>query len=169
MYRYLDYLADNVKEKYQEIVDDLIERSFPKLKDTDIQVNVSKIRGGGSMSVNYRSLALKVDSSKYPMNKCHMAGIKGAFAHELVHFENLLSWGGMRKSWFDFMYSHSEAYRIKVERATDKKVVDKGLGRKLYINRTIRFRDADEGTEKIKHRYMSPAGIKRYAKKIGKW
>jgi len=153
--------------KYYKIISLLIKKSFPNLRDKKIKVYEKK------------SLKFSADTKKSPwklrirtnplLRKYSDKLLIGVFSHELCHLEAFVE-----QSWFEYYFLRdfkklSDKFIKKEEEETDKKVIRKGYGYELYLQRRYRWNTKDKKIKKLKKFYISPNKIKVYAKSIGKW
>ena len=124
-------------EKCRKIVDELIDRSFPKLKGKNISV------GELSFSKNYTGLALKLPFFRVII--LHKRAINyseklltGILAHELCHLETWEKFP-LRYYFLNVLEGIFKKFRRKVERETDMCSIRKGYGEELYAYRKFRW------------------------------
>ena len=147
-------------EKYQKIIDKLIEDSFPKLKGKKTKIFEFNITNLYALFLPSNSIGVH--------KKCRgfsNRAIKGMLVHELCHAE-FSNKEGIVKSWLIFIiYWFFPKLRRKEEIKTDKLTIKKGYARQLFeITKIIEL----ELNGEIKYG-LSSQEIKFYAKKIKKW
>lgn len=153
---------DNVK-RYQKIVDELIRKSFPKLMGKKIIIELNSLKMG-SMRASRGLFRYKIiiDADKYKDANPHQ--IRGAFAHELMHFEYYASRNYLAYLFYIIHYLLSKQFMLKEEIENDKRTIKRGYGRDLIENRKYRLKGIN--LKNIKFRpYMLPNEIKQYMNK----
>lgn len=158
---------DNYLKRYYSIVNGLILRSFPNLKNKKIKIYESK------------NLKFSADAKKLPwilrirtnprLRKYSKKQLIGIFAHELSHLEKFVN-----DSWFEYYIlryfkAMSKRFIKNEEIETDKQAIRKGYAKELYLQRNSRWKAKGKKIEKIRKLYISPTQIKEYALSIGKW
>ena len=154
-----------MKEKYVLITTNLINASFPKLKDKKIRLLVFRFRFY-AMSVwlppFIRFILMSTRTKDFNENV-----LTGILAHELCHQEKYTEMGILGYIRFAIGFITSRKVQASEERATDRLTIDKGYGRQLYELSEIQYQDKKH--ERINEFYMSLDEIKSYAESIGKW
>ncbi|MFH1425129.1 MAG: hypothetical protein ABIG28_00150 [archaeon] len=153
------------KIKYKKITGKLVRRSFPSLVGKKIFF-IERDLGQFSAMVLWLFPFLRVMLINPTVRGRTNKQTIGLFAHELCHFELFLA-----DSWFKtmigtFWYALSEKRKIEDERETDMLTIRKGYARELYESVV---EGSKNKSEKVLNRYFSPAEIKGYANRIGKW
>jgi len=161
----------SIKES-QKIVDQLIKKSFPELRDKNIKVfEIPKWIVwwvGGFVFKRFVIITKNVTN----LDK---ESLKGLFAHELCHVEDSIKRTYIQEtiqaireslSWlFNTLYSKN------IERKTDLRTIKKGYAKELFKYSSEREKRKPKKTliALYNRGYLSPKQIKSYAKKIGKW
>jgi hypothetical protein len=157
-------------EKYKKIIDQLIKKSFPKLRNEDVKVyEIPKslvwwVHG----FVFCNSIIVTTRVRKFD-KKTQI----GFFAHELCHVESYVDL--KKRSFFIELFGFIWVYLSwafyassskRRERKTGLKVIKKGYARELYHFAVVREK---RYSKMYRHGYLSSKQIKAYAQKIGKW
>lgn len=160
------------KERFQKIINYLIKKSFHKLKDNNIKLKVKKIKKGSMRADGYITKFFRITIDPLYKNATNKQ-ISGAIAHELVHFEDYLDMCFIDSLLLFLKYHFYKKFTEKYEKATDKKVIQKGFAKELYANRAFRLKslskESKNKNKKIARTYLVPDEIKSYAKRIGRW
>lgn len=151
---------------YNKQMQEMIKKSFPKLKNKRIWIyesNNTKFKSA-SADTYYFLFFWRIRLAKrlrtYPKNY-----IKAILAHELGHVEIFQKKNLIGKAIHNVIYFLSRRYREKEEKNVDKLAIEKGYGKELYLFRKYNLSIADEKTkEKIRMYYLSPKEIKKYIK-----
>ena len=160
----------NLGKKYKKIVDELIEKSFPKLKGKIIFVDFIFYKNFAAQVFSFgffKIICLNYDKMKSFSKKELIA----LFCHELSHFEVFSRKTFFEKIIFILFVLFSRKMRFNNERETDMLAIKKGYGKELFLFASGRNkRYSKEKLTKIYNLgYLTPEEIKSYAKKIGKW
>ena len=154
-----------MKEKLEDIIRNLIDKSFPLLKNKKIHLFIFRLRFY-AMSVwippSFRFIVMSTRTSNFNENV-----LTAILAHELCHQERYLKLGTKKYMIFALKFVLSKKEQAKEEMATDKLTIEKGYGRQLYELSEIQF--LDKKHERINEFYMSLEEIKSYSQIIGKW
>lgn len=153
------------KKKYRNIVDKLIKKSYPILKNKRIIIR-EKMPGDFTAYVLKFPFFMIINLDPRARNYSKKL-LTGLFSHELSHLED---WQKHQINYyllFGFKIM-SKKFRIDNERKTDICAINKGYAKQLYSQRKSRW-DEVQKNHPTKEIYMSPQRIKSYAKKIGKW
>jgi hypothetical protein len=155
----------SMKEKYLMIARNLINDSFPILKDKKIQLFIFRFRFY-AMSVwippFIRFIIMSSRTKDFNENV-----ITGIMAHELCHQERYIKMGVFKYLKFVVRFLTSKKVQASEEKATDRLTIEKGYGRQLYELSEIQYRDKKH--ERINMFYLSLEEIKLYSESIGKW
>jgi len=166
---------DEYVEKYREIVNELIDKSFPSLKNEKVKIiEISKYlfwwAGGDVIKFNNKYFIIVTNKIKESDNKA----LKAFFAHELCHVEdykkrnipsiiNIFYYLKEGLSWV-FCTSFSR----ELERKTDIETIKKGYGKELLkwaLERENRY--SKRKLNMLYSRgYLSPKEIKQEMKKL---
>jgi len=156
-------------DRYREIINELMDKSFPELKNIKIHLEIKKLENS-SMWAKRTFLGkyiVIIDPLKY--KNANYNQIEGALAHEFVHFVDY-KMQNIFMFLLDKILYKFRGYKIKKERETDRKAIQRGFAKQLYSNRKFRIKKSTKKYIKnILIFYMSPNEIKSYAKSIGKW
>jgi len=146
-----------------------IRKSYPTLKYAGITFEIKKLKIGSMFArwTSKNAYKVQIDYSKYRL--ATNEEIAGALAHEFIHFEEYSTWTlAKRRRWLA-KYLKSPLLRAKTERRVDKKTIERGFGKALAANRSMRASDmTKEEILKAKRFYMFRDEIAKYAKRIGK-
>lgn len=143
-------------ERYQKIVERLIEKSFPILRNTKIKV-AEKSMKSKARAIYFLWVTKILISPK--LRKYSNRVLKGLFVHELCHFEQFKEWGFIRTALGSLLSLIFLKYREKKEKATDLLAIRKGYGKDLILTkRTLGHRK--------KRFYLSPEEINKYMEKL---
>jgi hypothetical protein len=155
----------SIKEKYAIIAGNLINNSFPLLKDKKIRLFVFRLRFYAlSVWVPFFIRFIVISTRTKSFNENVITGI---LAHELCHQERYLRLGLLKYMKFAIGFLTSRKAQAEEEKATDRLTIEKGYGRQLYELSEIQY--FDKKHEKINEFYMSLEEIKSYSESIGKW
>lgn len=146
------------------IMGELINKSFPILKDIKIKIIEAK-RGRYSAFVrkNWGGYLLIINR-KY-IGIYNNKELKGLLAHELSHVGGWVKKGVWVYLIDGLKYGFSKSYKERYEKETDKKAICKGYRKELKAFREKRWSIKDKNFKKIKRFYLSPKEIENY--KIG--
>jgi hypothetical protein len=154
-----------MKKEYKRITGELINSSFPLLRNKKIYLFILKFRFY-AMSVWIppftRFIIMSTRTKTFNENV-----LKGILAHELCHQERYLKLGVLKFIRFAVVFLISRKAQALEEKATDKLTIEKGYARQLYELTEIQSRDKKH--EKINEFYLSLEEIRRYSESIGKW
>ena len=165
-----DYEKENYRMKYKtevkKIVNKLIKKSFPILKNKRIFVCYFKSKDYSGIALwPLPFLRLLFINEDRRFNKEELTGL---LAHELCHFETYEKRGWVKTVLLGTRYMISQKFRKNEERMTDNLAIEKGYAKRLYKQRLFRW-DSTDKNHKLKEVYMPPKQIKRYAIKNRKW
>ncbi len=168
---YMDY-----KEKYQKIVDELVRKSFPELRERKIKIiEFPNIFIGESFATNGIKNRYIFINKKCRRRK--LIVLRGQFAHELSHLVNdYLDKGFLSSVWHlikkIISFGINTEFSRKIETQVDKETIRRNYRKERYslAEDFITFYGQYFLDKKFYPRgYLSPEEIKSYAKKIGKW
>ncbi len=128
--------------------------------DGEIKIKGSQIDIGAAETRRYpfKKYTIILDSAK--LQNTSDSEMKGLLAHELAHLENYSEKTYFQFALFTLKYLTSEKFRIKTERKTDKKAIERGFGKELLEYRKFRYKTADKKeSEFLKKYYLSPEEI----------
>ena len=163
-----------INKKYQNIVEELVRKSFPKLSRPVKFININP---GFNIGIGTIIRGWKRDYIIYigsQINKKSGKALKGFLTHELCHLEDLQNMSPfmsfIRLNILNDLIMFLPLY-FPLERSADMKSIEKGYARELYQNhKKVESRYPKWLCNIVyKKGYMKPEQIKSYAKKIGKW
>lgn len=148
------------KRKYEKIVKELVNASFPALKNKKIHIRKSIFSKYSASTKIDLFLGLSIwINPKY--NIYNDFELKGLLAHELSHLEDWV----IKGRWYRFVNKLrcflSKDYLKKYEKATDRRAICKGYRKELKAQRKKRWSIKDKNLEKIKNNYLTPEEIER--------
>jgi len=147
-------------EKYRKVVNELINKSFPSLREKKFKIfefGIIRIYGiylfGNFIGMNKKCRDFSEDE------------IKGILGHELCHAEYSNKIGFLKSCLIFIRYWLFLKLRIKEEIKTDKQTIKKGYAKELFeLARKI---ELDLDRKDVRYG-LSSEQIKTYAKKTGK-
>jgi Zn-dependent protease with chaperone function len=154
-----------MKEKYINIVRDLIEKSYPVIRGR--KIHILEIRFRYYAFSIWIPPALRIIAVSRRAVRLSDKALKGLLAHELSHQERYLSMGLQGYLIFIVKYIFSREAREKEEKSTDMVTIEKGYARELHELSVITSRD--ENHKRIQRNYLTPVHIRAYAESKGKW
>jgi Zn-dependent protease with chaperone function len=154
-----------MKEKYINIVRDLIEKSYPVIRGR--KIHILEIRFRYYAFSIWIPPALRIIAVSRRAVRLSDKALKGLLAHELSHQERYLSMGLQGYLIFIVKYIFSREAREKEEKSTDMVTIEKGYARELHELSVITSRD--ENHKHIQRNYLTPVHIRAYAESKGKW
>ena len=155
-------------KKYASICNEIILRSFPTLKNKNIEIYEEKDLPFSADTrkniLGQRRIRTHLRLRKYDRRK-----LIGLFAHELSHLEYFDT-----LNWFSYEFirdfkRYSKKYLIKEEKDADISAIMKGYARELYSQRKSRWDSKDKEGKDKQWMYMSPEEIKKISIKLKKW
>ena len=150
-------------EKYRRIIDKLINKSFPILREKKIYFSYfsgKKYSGGAFWILPFWRVVFINKKRKFSDNQ-----LIGLFVHELGHFEVYQKRGWFLFWFIELFYWISPKFRKKEEKNVDRRIIQKGYA-KEYYSLVKEFYNKKLKNSKY---YFSPEEIKSYAQKIRKW
>ncbi len=145
--------------KNKELVNKLINDSFPELKDRKPKIIESKF----FRNYGYYLIIINVIFITRRRKFSEKEKI-GLLVHELCHAEQSSKMGFFKNIFLFINYLLSKKTRKKIEVQADKIAIKKGYAKELFVS-TKRWEK-----EFGKMRYgLTQLQVKSYAKKIGKW
>lgn len=148
------------KKKYQKVISELVEKSFPELKNENICIEEKRTLNWRARVV-YSFLGMKIIVS-HQLRKFDKKTIQRILIHELSHLSIFKKWGVILTNLNYIYYCFSRRYRVAIERDANLLMIKKGYG-KLVLSAM---------KENIKRGLSYPLTereIKAYAKNMGKW
>lgn len=119
----------NNLQKYQRIVDEIIEKSFPELKEKKIIIK-EKTTFSYRAHVGYYPWGMQIIIS-HQLRKFSHKFIKRILFHELCHLEIFKKWGIIRTNLDFLFYLLSKKHRLKVEKEANILMIKKGYGKQI--------------------------------------
>lgn len=154
-----------MKERCSKIIEELINESFPTLRDKKIHVFVLPLKYF-AWSIWIPGLIRFILINK-ALNNIDDFTMRGNLAHELCHQERYIKMGFVGYIRFVISYFASKSFRREEENVIDKMTIEKGYAKELYEVSQLRMKDKKH--ESIKKLYYQLNDIRTYAEKIGKW
>ncbi len=160
---------DEYIEKYKKIVDKLIVKSFPELKDQEVNISISDKDLRGSLAYAWiPDREICVD--RRLNGRVSEEAMEAVMAHELDHLKRTRMGLGVL---LDILSGFGELFFRRISRrkevAADITAINCGLARGLFEYRSFRLQLDDPSLSRTNSLYLSPDEIKQYAQKIGKW
>ncbi len=163
------------KKKYQRIVDDLIKKSFPELKEKKVKI-VEFPKFFVFWSFAQKGFGRYYIFINKKRRNANVKSLKAQLAHELCH----IVLDHMDKTVFGDLYHNfrkflsigfNTKFSRRIETKVDKEVIRRGYARELYSSDLDWEKTFSERIVKglYARGYLSPEQIESYAKKIGKW
>lgn len=154
---------EKFEKRYQKIVDELVEKSFPSLKNEKIIVKEKDMKSFAR--ADYLPFLKRIRVGLM-LRKADNKTLAGLFAHELCHFEDFKKKGYLITFICYILHKFSDKFRRKLEKETDRLTIRKGYGNELikitsFVNK--------RRTKKRKHfekNYLKVEEIKQEMKKL---
>ena len=145
-------------KNYEKIVNDLINKSFPILKNKKIKVEIrgSEFSACASWGL-IRGRMIEVNP-KYA-DIYNDFELKGIFSHELCHLEDWKINGYFYMVINCIKCFFSSKLNKEYEKQTDTNAVHKGYRKELVAQRKKRFSINDKNLKKLKKTYLTPDEI----------
>lgn len=144
-----------------------IRKDFPALNRVRIHIKIKRLKKGSlwANTILHFYYLIIVDPNKYRDAKDKE--LIGGLAHELIHLEDYKKMNFFRWLFSFIHYYASKKYAKKVERNIEIKVIKRGYGKYLLLNREFRLkRISTKEFKKIGKNYLTPEEIKIYMKKL---
>jgi hypothetical protein len=156
----------NNKIKYKKIINNLIKKSFPELKNKKIYVFETRNKKFSAISLEL--LYLKIIFVSIKSKKYSVSALKGLFAHELSHFSIIENMSFLENISYFWRFPFSKNVRANFETKADKLVIEKDLEKELIAlkKEDAKKKNKKDLENKLNRGYLSPSQIKAYAKKI---
>ncbi|NMC41512.1 MAG: hypothetical protein GYA43_10160 [Bacteroidales bacterium] len=149
----------------RQLTSDIINRSFPQLRDKKIHVFTGPLRFYAfSVWVPPFFRVIVISTRTLDFNRKVLTGL---IAHELCHQERYIGMGVLNYLVFAVKFLTLKKIRSAEEKATDRLTIEKGYGRELYELSTITHKDRKH--KKINDLYLSLEEIRAYAESLGNW
>jgi hypothetical protein len=149
----------------RQLTSDIINRSFPQLRDKKIHVFTGPLRFYAfSVWVPPFFRVIVISTRTLDFNRKVLTGL---IAHELCHQERYIGMGVLNYLVFAVKFLTLKKIRSAEEKATDRLTIEKGYGRELYELSTITHKDRKH--KKINDLYLSLEEIRAYSESLGKW
>jgi hypothetical protein len=152
-------------EKLRQLTSDIINRSFPLLRDKKIFVLTGPLRFYAFSVWVPPYFRLIVLSSK--TRDFDTKVLTGLIVHELCHQERYIEMGTVNYLVFAVKFLILKRIIPAEEKATDRLTIEKGYGRELYELSSITHKDRKH--KKINDLYLSLEEIRAYSGSLGKW
>ena len=160
------------KTKCQKIVDRLIRKSFPSLRNENIrikEISNSLFWWAGGFVLKWKGDYLIILNEKF--RKVKNKPLVGALCHELCHIEDYKKRkvGSnpfyYAKEWLSWAFN--TPFSRKLEREAEIQAIKKGYSKELYSFALVREKIyPKQSVKKLQPRgYLSPEEIKAYARK----
>lgn len=162
-------------EKYQKIVDKLVQKSFPELRKKKIRIVEFPefLQFWSFAQSGFNSFFILINKSQRKLN---LKSIRGNLAHELCHITLDHKNKGLLKDLFHnirkfLSFIFNTNFSRKIETKIDKEVIKRGYaGDLLSAHKSwIDFLSKENIISLHSRGYLTPNQIKSYAKSIGKW
>lgn len=152
-------------DRFREITNSIIDRSFPDLKNKKILVFVAPLRFYAFSVWLPPFLRLIVLSRR--AGKLNDSELCGLIAHELCHQERYIKMGVWKYLIFTLGFLTSRKIRAAEEKATDRLTIEKGYGKALY-GLSVKAQ-MERKNKKINELYLSLDEIRSYSESLGEW
>ena len=152
-------------EKLRQLTSDIINRSFPLLRDKKIFVFTGPLRFYAFSVWVPPFLRVIVISTK--TRDFDRKVLTGLIVHELCHQERYIEMGTVNYLVFAVKFLILKRIRSAEEKATDRLTIEKGYGRELCELSSITHKDRKH--KKINDLYLSLEEIRAYSESLGKW
>lgn len=152
-------------KKYKKVIDGLIKKSFPKLKDKKIFIsevpNFKKWNAGVWYFIFFNWILVCKKVRDYPIKE-----LKALFAHELGHIEYFENLNLLEKMEYGLKWLFSKKIRAEFETKTDSLVIKKGYGKELLklVQRGEKIRTKGERLKRKEQGYLTSNQIKKLIK-----
>ena len=118
-------------DKCEKLVDGLVKKSYPLLKDKKIHVYKFKNKKFRALAVHFLPFFRFILMHPYEMKESKTLLI-GLLSHELCHLEKSEKQGWLKSTLSKFKYWTDKKIFEKGEKDTDRCAIHKGYGRELY-------------------------------------
>lgn len=152
-------------EKLRQLTSDIINRSFPLLRNKKIFVFTGPLRFYAFSVWIPPFLRVIVISTK--ARDFGRKVLTGLIVHELCHQERYIKMGIFNYLVFAVRFLILKRIRSAEEKTTDRLTIEKGYGRELYELSSITHKDRKH--KKINDLYLSLEEIRAYSESLGKW
>ncbi len=158
---FINYFMKEYIERYNDIVNELVKKSFSKLKDKKIKIFEFGFINLYGLFLPFNFIGMNKKCRGFSEEE-----IRGILAHELCHAEFGAKKGILWLMVFFVFYWFFSKLRIDEEIRNDREVVKKGYAKELFkITKRI---EKEYNLDNIKYG-LSSKEIKSYARKIKKW
>lgn len=154
-------------KKYKKIADEIIQKSFPILKNKLIFISEKKDKNNYSGIshdfVLFKHLGIFKRSRKYSTN-----ALKGLLAHELSHLKNSTKMGFHKKIIYFIKWYFSKKTKAKYETMADLLLIEKGYGKEYsqFLRESLKGKNKNYLKEKLEKGYLNLKQVKEHMKKI---
>ncbi|MBU3912640.1 MAG: hypothetical protein KKB21_00905 [Nanoarchaeota archaeon] len=167
----------NHKEKYQNIINELISKSFPELKNEKIKVmefpNIFPLAESFSTK-SFRNYYIFINKK---CTKRNLSALKGQLVHELCHIILDYTNKGFCSSFWhlnkkNLSVAFNTKFSRKIENKTDRETIKRGYAKQRYrlaLDWEKIFKKKLLNNSLYPRGYLTPEQIKSYAKKSRKW
>jgi hypothetical protein len=154
-------------ERYYRVVNDLIKKSFPSLKEWDVLIEEDK-KIEFSADAKHLKTHLRLRTNFF-IREYSEDILKGLFSHELSHLESFIKFGKLEIFLYAMRYNFQSSFKKRIEKETDINSINKGYAKQLYKQRKLRWLVDNKKMRELKKIYLSPEELKRIAIKLDKW
>lgn len=152
----------NNVDKYRKIVNGLVRKSFPKLKDYKIILTEGKILNARYSAVTSYFIFFSWIHVHPKVRNYSDNAIESLFAHELAHIDLIVNINFFQKIKFAFSWLFTKKGKEKFERDADILTVRKGYDKGLIkLKEESRKTYAKEQLKKRRKGYLTTKEIKK--------
>lgn len=163
----LEGMMKNYKEFYKHLVDQIIEKSFPSLRNKLIFVNEIKIFNFRHSANTTYLIFLSFITIHPKVKKYPKKAIIALLAHELAHLDIIARKNLFRKISFAFNWLFTRKGKFNFERDADTLTVNKGYGKGLA--KLVKLAKGSPSKERLKNKskkgYLSEKEIRKFITK----
>ena len=152
-------------EKYKKIIDELVQKSFPILKNKPISVSEDKNKkryyGISYDFVLFKHIGISEKSRKYSKK-----ALKGLLAHELSHLENSTKMSFYRKIIYFIKWFFSKKIKAEYETMADMLLIKKGYGKEYsqFVIEGLKGKNKEYLKRRKEKGYFNLKQVKEYMK-----
>jgi hypothetical protein len=162
----------NYKKRYKKLIDEIVRKSFPELKEYNIiPIEVSKFFPFGSFAQRGFGKFFII-MNKYHYRELNNDALRGNFAHELCHIVlDHRHYSGIGDLFHNFRKFLSFAFNTRfsrdIERKVDRETVKRGYAKYLLASHKAWeiFLSPKNITNLHSRGYLTPKEIKSYGKR----
>ncbi len=156
-------------DKYREIVSELIDKSFPKLKRKIIPITEAKIFKLRYSAIAFYFLFFNWIIVHPKVRRYSKASLKALFAHELSHIDLIVNMNFFEKIKFAFIWLFTKRGKESFERDADLHLIKKGYGKeRLKLKEESKKTYTKKELERGRKGYLTAKEIKFHIKKFKK-